>query len=93
MEWVEERNWHQNTLAQGVYYIKDKVQKFIELFHNAGHIVSHKDILRIDTSLVQCTLTTMQPETVFFCVSPNLVQEEFVQYSIDNVDINDSTLD
>lgn len=67
-------------------------KKLVEMFHNAGHTISYKDILRIDTALAENTLQHMDRVTGAV-VPPNLVSRRFVHFSADNIDINDATLD
>ena len=64
----------------------------MQLFHNAGHIISYNDIPRIDTTLSEHTLKSMDLETGAV-IPPNLCKERFVHFTADNIDINDSTLD
>lgn len=67
-------------------------KQLVDLFHRAGHVISYRDILRIDTSLATSTLEKMDP-TTGAVIPPNLVPRRFVHFSVDNIDINDSTLD
>ena len=62
------------------------------MFHYAGHIISYRDILRIDTALATHTLSTMDKETGAI-IPANLVQGRFIHFSADNIDINEGTLD
>lgn len=72
---------HQSTRS------KDLVQ----LFHNAGHIISYDNILQVDTALAEKTLASMD-EATGSVVPPNLVHNTFVHFTCDNIDINDSSL-
>ena len=64
----------------------------MELFHIAGHTISYKDILQLDTAVAESTLESVDEEsgTVEPC---NLMTGRFVHFSTDNIDINDTTLD
>ncbi|CAH3174764.1 unnamed protein product [Porites lobata] len=37
-------------------------KKLVQMFHNAGHIISYRDISRVDTALAKHTLSTMNTE-------------------------------
>ena len=37
-------------------------KKLVQMFHNAGHIISYRDIRRVDTALAKHTLSTMNTE-------------------------------
>ena len=67
-------------------------KKLVELFHNAGHIISYNRVLKYDTSMAENTLKALDPQTGAV-VPSNLVSGRFVYFSGDNIDINDSTLD
>lgn len=67
-------------------------KSLVEMFYNAGHIDSYRNILRIDTALAKVTLQSMDQDTGSV-VPPNLVPGVFTHFSADNIDINDSTLD
>jgi len=66
-------------------------KKLVNLFHKAGHIMSYHDILKLDTSLAQNTLNSMDPSEAV--LPPNLVRNRFVHFSADNIDINECSLD
>jgi hypothetical protein len=66
--------------------------KLVELFHNAGHIISYNRVLKYDTAMAENTLKALDPQTGAV-VPSNLVSGRFVYFSGDNIDINDSTLD
>ena len=66
-------------------------KELVEMFHRAGHVMSYRDVLRLDTALAEKTLTTMDEDGAV--VPPNLVEGRFVHFSTDNVDINENTLD
>ena len=67
-------------------------KKLVELFHNAGHVISYNRVLRYDTAMAEATLETLDLETGAV-VPRNLVFGRFVHFSGDNIDINDATLD
>lgn len=67
-------------------------KQLVQLFHKAGHTISYRDVLRMDTALAKDTLKTMD-ETNGSVVPPNLVPGKFVHFTADNIDINDSSLD
>ena len=65
------------------------------MFHNVGHIVSYRDILRIDTALAAHTLSSLSSmDTDTGSIIPtNLTEKRFIHFSADNIDINEETLD
>jgi len=67
-------------------------KKLVNLFHNAGHIVSYSKVLQYDTAMAEATLKRLDTQTGAV-VPQNLVVGRFVHFSGDNLDINDSTLD
>ena len=67
-------------------------RKLVNLFYKAGHIASYGRILSIDTGMAESTLKSIDKDTGAV-VPPNLVPGRFVQFSADNTDINDSSLD
>lgn len=67
-------------------------RKLVELFHNAGHIISYKDILRVDTALATHTLSSMDADSGSV-IPTNLAEGRFIHFSADNIDINEGTLD
>ncbi len=56
----------------------------VELFHRAGHILSYKQVLKIDTALAEHTLQSMNKENgaVF---PPNLSSNTFTHYTANNL--------
>ncbi|CAH3018507.1 unnamed protein product [Porites evermanni] len=67
-------------------------KKLVQMFHNAGHIISYRDIRRVDTALAKHTLSTMNTENG--AVTPvNLAEGRFIHFTADNIDINEGTLD
>ena len=66
-------------------------KKLVTLFHKAGHTISYKDILKLDTALAEHTLNTMDESGSV--LPPKLASNQFVHFSADNIDINESSLD
>jgi len=64
----------------------------VRLFHKAGHCLSYEQVLQVDTSLAEFTLTTLDGETGAV-IPPNMVDNNFIHYTCDNIDILDETLD
>ena len=62
----------------------------VHMFYRAGHIMSYHDILKLDTALAENTLQTMSSDGSV--LPPNLVKDQFVHFSADKIDINDTTL-
>ena len=67
-------------------------KQLVELFHRAGHTVSYKNVLQVDTALAESTLQSLNLENGAI-VPPNLVPNRFVHLSTDNIDIRDASLD
>ena len=67
-------------------------KQLVQLFHKAGHIISYRDILRLDTTLAKTTLASMDSESGT-TIPPNLNEGRFIHFSADSIDINESTLD
>ena len=67
-------------------------KELVQLFHNAGHIISYKSVLQVDTALAETTLKSMNSETGAV-TPPNFVPNRFVHFTCDNIDINDQSLD
>ncbi len=63
----------------------------VTLLHNAGHSIAYKDILKIDTSLAQKTIESMSKENGGV-IPPNFEAGRFTHFCIDNIDINDCTI-
>lgn len=66
-------------------------KELADMFHKAGHVMSYRNVIRLDTALVERTLSTMDDNGAV--VPSNLVEGRFVHFSTDNVDINEATLD
>lgn len=82
-----ETYWPGSTLHQAT-----RSKQLVELFHKAGHILSYRQILNLDTSLAQDTAASMN-EKNGAVIPPNLNPETFTHFTADNIDINDSSLD
>jgi hypothetical protein len=67
-------------------------KELVQLFHNAGHILSYHETMQLDTALAETTLKSMDLNTGAV-IPPNLVPNTFVYYTADNIDILDDTLD
>ena len=67
-------------------------KELVEMFHNAGHIISYPNLLQVDTSLAESTLQAMDADTGAV-IPPNFVEDRFVHFTCDNIDINDSSFD
>lgn len=67
-------------------------KKLINLFYKAGHVVSYKHVLNLDTAMAQSVLDDLDPATGGI-VPQNIVPDRFVQFSADNIDILDASLD
>ena len=76
-----------NTLHQVT-----RSKQLVDLYNKAGHILSYKQILKIDTALAQETLASMNNERGAV-VPPNLNSSIFTHFTADNIDINDSSVD
>ena len=64
----------------------------VQLFHNAGHTISYKNVLQVDTALAE--FTTQSLNSINGAIVPeNLVSDRFVHFSTDNIDILDASLD
>lgn len=63
----------------------------VNMFHQAGHVMSYREVLKLDTVLAKNTLQSMGHDGAV--VPQNLVKGRFVHFSADNVDINECTLD
>ena len=66
-------------------------KELVNLLHRAGHVMSYRDVIKLDTALAENTLKTMDEHGAV--VPPNLVRGRFVHFSTDTVDINEATLD
>ena len=73
---------HQSTISKGL----------VQLFHNAGHIISYDSVPQVDTALAESTVKSININTGSV-IPPNLINNIFVYFSRDNIDISDSSLD
>ena len=64
----------------------------VQLFNKAGHCLSYKQVLQVDTSLAENTLKSLDQATGAI-IPPNIVANKFIHYTCDNIDILDKTLD
>ena len=64
----------------------------LQLFHNAGHIISHDSVLQVDSAMAESTVKYMNINTGAV-ITPNLLNNRFVYFSCDNIAISDSSLD
>ena len=88
-----EKKWTPKHIGLGAsLHQATRSKKLVELFHSAGHTISYKDILRVDTALATHTLSSMDGETGAV-IPPNLAEGRFIHFSADNIDINEGTLD
>ena len=67
-------------------------KELVQLFHNAGHIISYENVLQVDTALAEETLHSLDPSTGAV-TPPNFVPGRFVHFTCDNIDINDTSFD
>ena len=67
-------------------------KELVELFSNAGHIINYTKTLQVDTALAEHTLATLNM-TDGTIIPSNLGIGKFVNFTADNIDINDETND
>ena len=85
--WTSKHHGLKSALHQAT-----RSKKLVQLFYRAGHVISYSNILQVDTALAESTSTRMNPLTGAV-VPPNLVQDRFIHFTCDNIDINDANLD
>ena len=85
-QWTPKHIGLASTLHQATWS-----KQLVQLFQEAGHTISYRDILRMDTALANETLKTMD-DTNGSVLPPNLIPGKFVHFTADNIDINDSRL-
>lgn len=73
--------------------LADKVEASGRVFDRSGHILSYKQLLKIDTALAEHTLQSMKKRKCGVVFPPKLSSNVFIHYTADNIDINDSTVD
>ncbi len=66
-------------------------KELVNMFHQAGHVMSYCEVIKLDTALAKKTLESMGDDGAV--VPQNLVKGRFVHFSADNVDINKYTLE
>ena len=64
----------------------------VNLFHAAGHCISYNQVRRIDTSIAKSELQSFE-DNGNVSVPLNIEPGKFVQFSADNIDIIEETLD
>ena len=71
---------------------KTRSKDLVNLFHQAGHCLSYESLLKIDKTLADDTLASMDEETG--AVFPrNFVSGKSIHFSADNLDVNIDSLD
>ena len=68
-------------------------KQLVQLFHRAGHTISYKDVLQLDTVMAEVIISKSMDPTSGGIPPPNLVQNRFMHFTADNIDILDSSLD
>ena len=86
-QWTPKHLGLASTLHQST-----RSKELVQLFHNAGHIISYENVLQVDTALAESTLKSMDGSTGAV-IPPNFAKDRFVHFTCDNIDINDSSLD
>ena len=66
-------------------------KELVNTFHQAGHVMSYCEVIKLDTTLAMKTLQTKERDGAI--VPENLVKGHFVHFSTDNVDITEYNLD
>ena len=69
-----------NTLHQAT-----RSKELVNVFQ-AGHVMSYREVIKLDTALAKKTLDTMNDDSAV--VPTTFVKGHFVYFSTDNVDIN-----
>lgn len=67
-------------------------KSLVNMFNKAGHCINYSQVQRIDTSIAKQILETCT-ETDVVAVPTNLTEGRFLQFSADNIDIIEETLD
>ena len=90
---LEGKHWTPKHLGLGsALYQVMRSKELVQQFHRAGHVISYRNILQVDTALAESTLTRMDPLTGTV-VPPNLVPDRFIHFTCVNIDINNASLD
>ena len=71
---------------------KTRSKQLVNLFHKAGHCLSYDNLLKLDTTLANDTLTSLDEKTGAV-IPKNIVPGSFIHYSADNIDIDTNTND
>ena len=64
----------------------------VNIFHRAGHCLSYKQLLQVDTALANDTLQSVD-HTTGAVIPKNFIENEFIHFTADNIDILDESLD
>ena len=64
----------------------------VNLFHKAVHCINYSQVQRLDTTLAKHVLDNLTKRGNI-PIPPNLVEGRFLQFSADNIDIIEETLD
>ena len=67
-------------------------KQVIQLIHEAGHCISYEGVQRVDTSIAKSELSRYMANGNML-VPSNLVENQFVQFAADNIDIIEDVLD
>ena len=67
-------------------------KSLVNMFNKAGHCINYSQVQHIDTSIAKQILETCT-ETDVVAVPTNLTEGRFLQFSADNIDIIEETLD
>ena len=71
---------------------KTRSKELVNLFYHAGHCLSYDSLLKIDSTLANDTLTSLDKKSGAV-IPQNLVPGRFIHFSADNIDIKDESLD
>lgn len=62
---LEVRSGHPNMLGLKASFTRPQVQKkLVQIFYNAGHAISYKDVVQVDIALAKTTLMTMNEDGI-----------------------------
>ena len=86
-KWTPKHIGLANTLHQAT-----RSKDLVQLLHKAGHCLSYEQMLQVDTALAENSLHSLDQDTGAN-VPANIVPNEFVHFTADNIDILDETLD
>ena len=89
----EGKKWTPKHVGLGsTLHQSTRLKKLVNLFYRAGHCLPYTDLLYVDTALAEHSLSKMDTETGNL-LPVNLTPNRFTHFTVDNIDINDSTLD